>query len=145
MKVRIDELAGLMEEFKLSEAEMAADGFRIAFKKRAKAVVAADRAEAGDHAEEHHSVADPAPIADQKPAGIPITSPMTGIFYGSPNPTSPPFVVEGDEITAGQTIGLIEAMKVFNEIPAPTSGKVQKLVVESGQLVNLGDPLMYIG
>ena len=144
MKARIDELAGLMEEFKLSEAEMAADGFRIAFKKRTKVVPTSEPTDGTLHIEEHYEP-DPAPQVDQKPAGTPITSPMTGIFYGAPNPSSPPFVNEGDEITAGQTIGLIEAMKVFNEIPSPTSGKVQKLVVESGQLVNLGDPLMYIG
>ncbi|MCC7230533.1 MAG: acetyl-CoA carboxylase biotin carboxyl carrier protein subunit, partial [Fimbriimonadaceae bacterium] len=51
----------------------------------------------------------------------------------------------GDAVSAGQVIGLIEAMKVFNEIPAPTSGIVQNLVVESGQLVNFGDPLLYLG
>ena len=70
---------------------------------------------------------------------------MTGIYYSAPSPGSPPFVKEGDSVSAGQVIGLIEAMKVFNEIPAPTSGVVSKIVAESGQLVNFGDPLLYLG
>jgi len=149
LKDRIDELADLMEEYKLSEAELVSDGFRIAFKKRTK-VVAKPAVEAGG--ETHEAVAEyddapyeAAPAVEAKPSGMPVTSPMTGIYYSAPSPGSPPFVSEGDAVTAGQPIGLIEAMKVFNEIPAPTSGTVHKLVVESGQLVNLGDVLLYIG
>ncbi len=147
MKVRIDELAELMDEFKLSEAELTTDGFSIAFKKRAKAVPVQTIAvgSATDIAvEELEEEEDEAPVSNV-PTGTPITSPMTGIYYSAPSPSSPVFVKEGDEVTTGQVIGLIEAMKVFNEVPSPTSGKVTKIVVESGQLVNLGDPLMYVG
>lgn len=70
---------------------------------------------------------------------------MTGIYYGSPSPSSPPYVKEGDNVTAGQVVGLIEAMKVFNEIHATVSGTVKKVVAESGAIVNPGDPLIYIG
>ena len=70
---------------------------------------------------------------------------MTGIYYAGSNPSSPPFAKEGDTVTAGQVIGLIEAMKVFNEIPSPVSGTVLEVVAQSGQLVNPGDILMYIG
>ncbi len=77
-------------------------------------------------------------------AGTPMTSPMTGIFYTSPSPGAPLFAKEGDQVNAGQVVGLIEAMKVFNEITATVSGKVSKLVVENGQLVQPGDPLLYI-
>lgn len=147
MKDRIDELAGLMEEFKLSEAEISADGFSIAFKKRTKAApvqtVSVVTGEAVTE-ETFEDETEAAPV-NTKPAGTPITSPMTGIYYSAPSPGSPPFVKEGEQVTAGQVIGLIEAMKVFNEVPSPTSGTVSKLVVESGQLVNLGDPLLYIG
>lgn len=147
MKDRIDELAGLMDEFKLSEAEISADGFTIAFKKRTKAVpvqtvsMVSGEAVAEEVFEEE---VEAAPVSNN-PAGTPITSPMTGIYYSAPSPGSPPFVKEGEEVIAGQVIGLIEAMKVFNEVPSPMSGTVIKLVIESGQLVNLGDPLLYIG
>jgi acetyl-CoA carboxylase biotin carboxyl carrier protein len=147
MKDRIDELANLMAEFKLAEAELAEGAFRISFKNRSKAVpqVAATGGEISAAVDSDAGHEEPAPIVDAKPAGTPITSPMTGIYYSAPSPGSPPFVREGDSISAGETIGLIEAMKVFNEIPAPTSGTVLRMVVESGQLVNLGDPLLYIG
>lgn len=148
LKERIDQLAGLMDEFKLSEAELSADGFRIAFKKRAKpapVVVAGTEAAEAHFQELFELEAQEEAVEDAKPAGIPITSPMTGIYYSAPSPGSPPFVKEGDTVTAGQVIGLIEAMKVFNEIPAPTSGTVGQIMAESGQLVNLGDPLMYVG
>lgn len=149
LKGRISELAELMEEFKLSEAEMVSEGVRVAFKKRSKVVAKPASSEAveaavDDSFEVEEIVATPVAV-DNKPSGMPVTSPMTGIYYSASSPGSPPYVRESDEVTAGQVIGLIEAMKVFNEIPAPTSGTVQKLVVESGQLVNLGDVLMYIG
>ena len=70
---------------------------------------------------------------------------MTGIYYASPNPSSPPFAKVGDEVIAGQTIGLIEAMKVFNEIPSPVSGTVLSITSASGDLVQNGDVLLYIG
>jgi acetyl-CoA carboxylase biotin carboxyl carrier protein len=147
LKERIDQLAELMDEFKLSEAELSADGFRISFKKRAKPTLmaAAPTETAEAHFQELFEEEASAPDEEAKPAGLPITSPMTGIYYSAPSPGSPPFVKEGDAVTAGQVIGLIEAMKVFNEIPAPTSGTISRIVVESGQLVNLGDPLRYVG
>ncbi|MBC8063897.1 MAG: acetyl-CoA carboxylase biotin carboxyl carrier protein [Chlorobia bacterium] len=147
MKDRIDQLADMMEEYKLSEAEMAADGFRISFKKRAKPVVQNGTQTTTLEQGAEEVLPDEPPIAavDLTPSGLPITSPMTGIYYNAPSPASPPFVKEGDVVSAGEVIGLIEAMKVFNEIPAPISGTVAKIMVETGQLVNLGDPLLYIG
>jgi acetyl-CoA carboxylase biotin carboxyl carrier protein len=148
MRDRIDELAGLMNEFKLSEAEMSADGFKICFKKKsstpASVMMMANGIEPQGEPPQDEPVEAPVAV-EAKPAGIPVTSPMTGIYYNAPSPSSPPFVNEGDEVTAGSIIGLIEAMKVFNEIPCPTSGRVLKVVAESGQLVNLGDPLLYVG
>ena len=146
MKERIDELAGWMDEYKLSEAELTGDGFRIAFKKRSKVAASTGDAPIVESDEYEDAVGmHQTPPGEAKPSGTPITSPMTGIYYAAPSPSSPPFVNEGDSISAGQVIGLIEAMKVFNEVPAPTSGTVLKVVAESGQLVNLGDPLLYVG
>jgi acetyl-CoA carboxylase biotin carboxyl carrier protein len=73
-----------------------------------------------------------------------IKSPMIGVFYRYPSPDSPPFTEEGDEIEEGQTIGLIEAMKVFSEIPSEVAGRVVSLPVENGKLVQQGDVLVVI-
>jgi acetyl-CoA carboxylase biotin carboxyl carrier protein len=145
LKQRITDLAALMEEFRLSEAELDTDGGRIAFRRRAvpTAPGLAHAVDTGDHVE-HVFPVEPEPIP-APPKGTPVTSPMTGIFYGAPSPNAPPFVKEGEQVSAGQVVGLIEAMKVFNEIIATTSGTVTQLVAESGQLVQPGDPLLFIG
>ncbi len=78
------------------------------------------------------------------PAGTAVSSPMMGIYYDAPSPGSPPFVKVGDAITAGQVVGLIEAMKVFNEITSGLTGTVQSIVAKSGQLVQPGEPLIFI-
>ena len=70
-----------------------------------------------------------------------ITAPMIGIFYASPTPGTPPFVSEGDVVELGQTIGVIEAMKIMNEIAADRSGLVDAVLVASGQPVEYGSPL----
>ncbi len=73
---------------------------------------------------------------------VAVVSPMVGVFYRSPSPSDPPFVEVGDRVEAGQTIGLVEAMKVFNEITAETGGVVAQINAESGQLVETGAPLL---
>ncbi|MEN6520187.1 MAG: acetyl-CoA carboxylase biotin carboxyl carrier protein [Armatimonadota bacterium] len=75
---------------------------------------------------------------------ITIESPMVGVFYRAQSPDTPPFVEVGDVIEIGQTVGLIEAMKVFSEIPSEVSGEVVELPVENGKLVQQGQPLVVI-
>ena len=130
-----------MDEFRLAEASLQMGDFSVAFKRRTTRD--SDRVDEADPADLSNLPA--APAAQDPPAGLPILCPMTGIFYGSPSPSSPPFVREGEQVSAGQVIGLIEAMKVFNEIPCPVSGSVLKLMAASGQLVEAGDVLMVIG
>lgn len=134
-----------MDEFRLSEAELDTGGERIAFRRRSAPVVTGTTqiVEQAHHAEEHVFPVEPEPISSA-PKGVPVTSPMTGIYYGAPSPNAPAFVKEGETVTAGQVVGLIEAMKVFNEITAAVSGTVTKVVAESGQIVQPGDPLLYI-
>lgn len=137
----ITELADLMEEFRLSEAKLKGDDWKIAFRKgRATVVVEVDHDEPSGHA------ADPVPVPSvpAAPVGHAVSSPMTGIYYSSPSPSAPAFVKVGDTVTAGQVVGLIEAMKVFNEIVSNVSGRVDRVMVESGALVQPGEPLMYI-
>jgi acetyl-CoA carboxylase biotin carboxyl carrier protein len=144
-KQRVSELADLMSEFSLSEASLEGDGWKIAFKKAKAAAPAAEGVDALSLAAETVFAPVPAPPVDSKPSGTPINSPMNGIFYNAPSPSSPPFVKEGEQVTVGQVVGLIEAMKVFNEIVSPVSGTVQKMAAENAQLVQQGDPLLYIG
>jgi acetyl-CoA carboxylase biotin carboxyl carrier protein len=73
-----------------------------------------------------------------------VRAPMTGVFYRAAGPDSPPFVEEGDYVEAGQTIGIIEAMKVFSEIPSDFSGIVVEVVAKNNQLVRENDPLLYL-
>lgn len=78
------------------------------------------------------------------PQGYMIKSPMVGTFYRAPAPEAPPFVEEGQLVKAGQTLCIIEAMKLLNEIEADVSGKVVKILVGNGQPVEYGEPLFII-
>lgn len=73
-----------------------------------------------------------------------ITSPMVGSFYAAPSPDSPPFVAVGQNISKGQTVCIIEAMKMMNELEAEVSGKVVKILVENGKPVEFGQVLMLV-
>ncbi len=73
-----------------------------------------------------------------------IKSPIVGTFYASPNPESPPFVRVGEMVEAGQTVCIIEAMKLMNEIEADIGGQVARILVENGQPVEYGEPLFAI-
>jgi biotin carboxyl carrier protein len=85
-----------------------------------------------------------AEMAVEQPSFVPIESPMTGMFYRGPSPSEPPYVEEGDLVYEGQTIGLIEAMKVFNEIPAPATGVVRRILAQNASLVQQGEILMLL-
>ncbi|GAA3670217.1 MULTISPECIES: acetyl-CoA carboxylase biotin carboxyl carrier protein [Acetobacter] len=73
-----------------------------------------------------------------------VSSPMVGVAYLTPDPSSPPFVSEGQIVTAGQTLMLIEAMKTFNQIKAPRGGTLKAILVASGDPVEFGQPLAII-
>jgi acetyl-CoA carboxylase biotin carboxyl carrier protein len=93
---------------------------------------------------ELHAAVDrtPAPSIDKK--WVEIKSPMVGTFYRSPAPDEPPFAAIGDRIKVGQTVCIIEAMKLMNEIEAESAGQVVEVLVENGQPIEFGQPLMYI-
>jgi acetyl-CoA carboxylase biotin carboxyl carrier protein len=87
------------------------------------------------------SPAAPAPAKEILPA---IESPMVGTFYATPGPDKAPFVTVGSKVGPDTTVCLIEAMKIFNEIKAETSGTVEEVLVKSGQPVEFGQPLFRI-
>ena len=138
----IDRLAGLLERSDLTELEVEAGGTGLVLRKpiavAAGAAVAAPIAEATAHAA---AVPADAPQAPARPA---VTAPLTGIFYASPAPGSAPYVQVGGEVAVGQVIGLIEAMKLFNEIKSDLAGRVVKVVAESGALVKARQPLIEV-
>ena len=82
---------------------------------------------------------------ESDPPEVLITAPMIGTFYAAATPGAQPFVAEGDEIYTGQTIGIIEAMKIMNEIAADRAGVVEAILVGNGQPVEYGSPLMRLG
>ncbi|MCP3859474.1 MAG: acetyl-CoA carboxylase biotin carboxyl carrier protein [Phycisphaeraceae bacterium] len=93
------------------------------------------------------AVAPPAAAAPEPAADdglVPIESPMVGTFYAKPNPEKPNFVSVGDSIGPDSVVCLIEAMKIFNEIKAERSGTVAKVLVENGDAVEFGQPLLLI-
>ena len=81
---------------------------------------------------------------EPRPSEILITAPMIGTFYAAATPGAQPFVAEGDEVYVGQTIGIIEAMKIMNEISADRAGVVEAILVGNGQPVEYGSPLLRI-
>ena len=80
------------------------------------------------------------------PAALPgaVTSPMVGTAYLSPEPGAEPFISVGSKVTEGQTLCIIEAMKTMNQIPAPKSGTVKRILIEDGAPVEFGAPLMVV-
>lgn len=88
-----------------------------------------------------------APPAAPTPVGtgyMPITAPMVGTFYRAPKPDAPPFVSEGDQVEVGQIVCILEAMKLFNEIPSDVEGRVARVLVENGAPVEFGQPLFLV-
>jgi acetyl-CoA carboxylase biotin carboxyl carrier protein len=82
--------------------------------------------------------------APPEPKGHQLKSPMVGTFYRAPSPGAPPFVEIGQQVTKGQTLCIIEAMKLLNEIESDASGTVKAILVENGQPVEYGQPLFTI-
>ncbi len=150
----VDRLAGLLDRSALSELEVGAGETTLILRKAdGHAGPAAHRAPARQaHPEAPHR--DPATPATpraaapaEEPAGPPahaVAAPLTGIFYASPSPTTPPFVTVGQEVVAGQVIGLIEAMKLFNEIKSDASGRISRIAVENGKLVKAKQTLIEV-
>ncbi|HYM68009.1 MAG TPA: acetyl-CoA carboxylase biotin carboxyl carrier protein, partial [bacterium] len=101
------------------------------------AAAPAARAGTEAHAEEAHATA-----AERR--YTPIVAPMVGTFYRAPKPDAAPFVQEGDTIEQGQTVCILEAMKLFNEIPSETAGRIVRILVENGAPVEYGQPLFLL-
>ncbi len=85
-----------------------------------------------------------APAERPADAAAAIVAPLTGVFYRAASPTDPPYVSIGDDVQPDTVVGLIETMKIFNEVLAERAGRITDILVESGQLVYAGDALMTV-
>jgi acetyl-CoA carboxylase biotin carboxyl carrier protein len=142
---RIRRLVELMNEHELAEIDLRQSDQRIRLRKGGEPIVTMGPVP------RVAAAADPgaSPAAADAPAKsdehlVLIKSPMIGTFYASSSPESPPFVKIGDHVGPTSTVCIIEAMKVFNEIPAETSGLVVSVLVENGEPVEFGQPLFKI-
>ncbi|MFT8549630.1 MAG: acetyl-CoA carboxylase biotin carboxyl carrier protein subunit [Acetobacter okinawensis] len=138
-------LAEILTETGLTEIEVSEKDRRIRVARAPATVQAAAPAPAAPVAP---VAAAPAAVAaapadlSRHPGAVP--SPMVGVAYLTPDPSSPPFASEGQIVTAGQTLMLIEAMKTFNQIKAPKGGTLKAILVASGDPVEFGQPLAII-
>lgn len=134
---------------KLGEVSIEAEGVKIRVKASAPAPIiaaapAASPAPAAQSAAPAASAESETAPADDIPAGTQVKSPLVGTFYSSPSPDEPPFVLAGQEVKEGDTLCIIEAMKVMNEIKAPCSGKVVRIMAQPGDLVEYNQLLCVI-
>ena len=94
--------------------------------------------------EETTAPAEPKEVAPEEISGTKITSPMVGTFYTSPSPTAAPFVKEGDSVKESQTLCIVEAMKLMNEVKSTVSGKIKKVLVKDKDSIKKGQALFIV-
>ncbi len=144
------ELMDALASKKLGEVAIELEGVKIKIKAAAPApvIAAAPSAAAAAAASAAPAAAAAAETetapADDLPAGTQVKSPLVGTFYSSPSPDEPPFVLVGQEVREGDTLCIIEAMKVMNEIKAPCSGKVVRIMAQPGDMVEYNQVLCII-
>jgi len=139
----IRELALLLDETSLTEIEIERAGLRVRVARNVSIAATMPPAWAPAPATPV-AASGPAPAADlaQHPGVVP--SPMVGTVYWASEPGAKPFIEVGSRVTAGQTLLIIEAMKTMNQIPSPRAGTVTQILIEDGQPVEFGEPLVII-
>jgi acetyl-CoA carboxylase biotin carboxyl carrier protein len=147
----IDRLAELLERSDLSELEVESGGTGVILRKPVAApaggVVGTGGGSAAPASSDQATGAGEPSTAGRDPAVSArpsVKAPLTGIFYSSPAPGTAPYVQVGGEVAVGQVIGLIEAMKLFNEIKSDLAGRVTRVVPDSGALVKAKQPLIEV-
>ncbi|MCL4117638.1 UNVERIFIED_CONTAM: hypothetical protein GTU68_006171 [Idotea baltica] len=133
-----------MEKFDVTETSLQKNGESWKIRRGPRHVTVAPTAVAAAPVAAAPVAADPAAPAEAKPAGITIDAPTVGTFYTSPTPDDPVFVNVGSVVQPDTTVCIIEAMKVFNQIPAEKAGKIVEILVENGAPVDFGQPLFRI-
>ncbi len=149
---QVKSLLQLISEADVNEVSIEEGDFKIKIKKRSESpapVYAAPAPQAPVAVHEVPAARPAAPVAATAPAEpaaavVHIKSPIVGTFYATPSPDAKPFVSVGDVVAKGQPLCIIEAMKIMNEIEADQSGKIVRILVQSGQPVEFDQPLFEI-
>jgi len=147
---KLKELVKLMVANDLSEMDLRDTDEQVTIRRQGDTLVAPPQVAQLPVAQTTSQATTPVGIAEAPPAeesqveGETIVSPMVGTFYISPDPDSPPFVSVGGAVSEDTTVCIIEAMKIFNEIKAQCSGTILKILVESGEPVEFGQPLFLV-
>ena len=145
---QLRELLTILNQTDIEELCLKSDDFELTVRKGGKTVVAAPSVAPVVVESERPAAIAPTPepatasIPDEK--WVDVTSPMVGTFYRSPAPDEPPFVESGDKIRRGQTLCIIEAMKLMNELEAEVNGEIVEILVENGEPIEYGQTLMRI-
>ena len=147
----IDRLAAVAGGSGLAEIEISVAGTRVLVRSRAAVTGSAPRAAEAPRAESAATRSSSAPVSDTTPetgaapapaSGVFVNAPLTGIFYAAASPGADPMVKVGDTVAVGQPIGLIEAMKLFNEIKSDKAGRVARVIAENGRIVKSKTPII---
>jgi len=146
---KVKKLIELLEESDVAEIEIHEGEESVRISRGSTAVVApmaapVAAAPVAAPAPASAPAAAPAAAAEPEVQGHAVRSPMVGTFYASPSPDASAFVKEGDTVSAGQTLCIIEAMKILNQIESDKAGKITKILVENGQPVEFDQPLFII-
>ena len=138
--MELQELYGLMDRFAasgLAALEWEREGERVALRREPAAVSAAPAAVQAAGPE-------PVPAVQAEEQGEAVTAPLVGVFYAAPAPEEPPYVTPGAQVKKGDTLCLIEAMKMMSEVPAPADCVVEEILVKDGEAVGVGAPLFRV-
>ena len=151
----IEKLAESMNENKIETVKYEDNNFEVSLTKKRKErnvifnspipqSVATPNVQPEMEVQEVAAPVETSSVTPEEISGTKITSPMVGTYYASPSPTAAPFVKEGDTVTEGQTLCIVEAMKLMNEVKSTVSGKVKKILVNDKDGIKKGQTLMII-
>jgi acetyl-CoA carboxylase biotin carboxyl carrier protein len=142
---RVEDLINILQGSSVSELELSEAGLEITIRRQPGMVlVSAPTQQSPSIGHIGVPVVQAAAPATKADNSVAIVAPLVGVYYGSPSPSSPPFVSVGDIVQVGQVVALVEAMKVFNEIQSEVSGRVSALVAKNGEVVQKGEALIRV-
>ena len=142
------ELIKTVSDSNLTQFQIEEDGFKLSMKTDKQSKVVVQKQESVPKEIQSVAIADAEPAEQKeikKAEGNVVKSPLVGTFYSASSPDSAPFVKVGDTVKKGQVLGIVEAMKLMNEIEAEFDGVVKEIQIENEQVVEYGQPLFVIG